>query len=69
MAESEYKLHYFNIQGLAEMSRFVLAYARVPFADIRYSLEDGTWAAAKSSKIELRHLIYYFIPRLFCFFQ
>jgi len=34
---SEYKLHYFNIRGLAELARLVFAAAGQEYQDIRYS--------------------------------
>jgi hypothetical protein len=45
----QYKLSYFNARGYAEAIRFVFAYARIPYEDIRYQHDDGSWAAAKSS--------------------
>lgn len=42
-----FKLRYFNIRGLAEPIRFVLAYAGQEYEDIRVSHDD--WRAIKSS--------------------
>jgi len=40
------KLHYWDIRGLAQVPRFVLALAGVEFTDVKYS-SDETWAHAK----------------------
>ncbi|XP_057375111.1 hematopoietic prostaglandin D synthase-like [Daphnia carinata] len=37
---NEYKLYYFNTKGRAELARLILAYAKVPYDDIRYERED-----------------------------
>lgn len=41
-----YKLHYFNAKGLAEPIRFLFAYGRLPYEDIR--IEYKEWPAIKS---------------------
>lgn len=41
----EYKLHYFNLKGRGELARLVLAYAKVPYDDVRYTPEE--WAKKK----------------------
>ena len=42
-----YKLTYFNSKGLAEPSRYILAYAGVEFEDIRIEKQD--WEPIKKS--------------------
>uniref|UniRef100_A0A914CL94 glutathione transferase n=1 Tax=Acrobeloides nanus TaxID=290746 RepID=A0A914CL94_9BILA len=43
----QYKLSYFPVRGLGEMSRMILHYANVPFEDVRISQED--WPKHKAS--------------------
>lgn len=47
-SNSVFKLRYFNIKGLAEPIRFVLAYVGQEYQDIRVTQED--WPAIKPSK-------------------
>ncbi|KAI1900228.1 hypothetical protein AGOR_G00047840 [Albula goreensis] len=42
-----YKLIYFNMRGRAELSRYILAYAQIPFKDQRVEWKD--WPFVKSS--------------------
>ncbi|KAJ8285280.1 hypothetical protein GJAV_G00025000 [Gymnothorax javanicus] len=44
---SPYKLIYFNMRGRAELSRYILAYAEIPFLDQRVEWKD--WPSLKSS--------------------
>ena len=44
-----YTLTYFNVRGLAEMSRLILHYAQVPFNDVR--IEKADWPSLKPSKL------------------
>ena len=48
MATDTYKLTYFNLTGLGETIRFLLAYGGIDFQDIR--VEDDQWDALKPSK-------------------
>jgi glutathione S-transferase len=41
----EYKLHYFNMRGLAELIRFVFAAADQKYEDFRFERDE--WAANK----------------------
>lgn len=42
------KLHYWDIRGLAQVPRLILALAGVEFTDVKYS-SDETWAQAKAA--------------------
>jgi glutathione S-transferase len=42
------KLHYWDIRGLAQVPRFLLALAGVDFADVLYT-SDESWQAAKAA--------------------
>lgn len=42
---NEYKLHYFNMKGRGELARLIMAYAKVPYDDIRY--ENADWLQHK----------------------
>ncbi|XP_064153360.1 hematopoietic prostaglandin D synthase-like [Anguilla rostrata] len=44
---SLYKLIYFNMRGRAELSRYILAYAEIPFQDHRVEWTD--WPSLKTS--------------------
>ena len=44
----QYKLHYFNLRGRAELARLVLHQAGVEFEDYRFERAD--WPQLKSSK-------------------
>lgn len=44
----EYKVTYFNIKGLAEPLRYLLAYGNIDYEDVRVEREN--WPALKSSK-------------------
>ena len=44
----QYKLTYFSVRGLGEMSRLILHYANVPFEDVRIAQDD--WPNYKDSK-------------------
>lgn len=44
----KYKLHYFNVTALGEPSRYLLAYGKADWEDIRYEMAD--WEKAKSSE-------------------
>ena len=43
-----YKLHYFDIRGLAEKVRMLFSYGGIDFEDIRYTKD--TWKENKPSK-------------------
>lgn len=43
-----YKLHYFNLTALGEPTRFLIAYGKANWEDIRYEMEE--WPALKPSK-------------------
>lgn len=47
-----YKVTYFNIKGLAEPMRYLLAYGNIDYEDVR--VEKENWPALKSSKHDLR---------------
>ncbi|KAI9554252.1 prostaglandin D2 synthase-like protein [Daphnia sinensis] len=42
---NEYKLYYFNSKGRAELARLILAYAKVPYDDVRF--ENAEWLQHK----------------------
>ncbi len=42
------KLNYFNVRGLGEVTRLMLAYGNVDFEDVRFGFD--TWAEYKSSE-------------------
>ncbi|XP_046639264.1 hematopoietic prostaglandin D synthase-like [Daphnia pulicaria] len=44
---NEYKLHYFNMKGRAELARLIMAYAKVPYEDIRYEMTEWPQHKAK----------------------
>uniref|UniRef100_W5N5J5 glutathione transferase n=2 Tax=Lepisosteus oculatus TaxID=7918 RepID=W5N5J5_LEPOC len=44
---ASYKLTYFNMRGRAELTRFILAYAGIPYEDIR--IEWHNWPSIKPS--------------------
>ena len=44
----EYKLHYFNLRGRAEIARLILHQAGVEFEDVRYD-RVNEWPAIKAS--------------------
>lgn len=46
-----YKLHYFNIMGLAEPLRLLFAYGGIEYEDIRVEFED--WPTLKPSMYSL----------------
>lgn len=48
VSSANYKLYYFPIRNTAEASRMILAYAGVPFEDIRISANE--WPKWKASK-------------------
>lgn len=50
-ANSTFKLKYFNIKGLAEPIRFVLAYGGQEYEDIRVSKDE--WPAIKPSNYSI----------------
>ncbi|KAL7292088.1 hypothetical protein TKK_0014363 [Trichogramma kaykai] len=39
-AESNWKLYYFNVTGVAEPLRYLLHYCKVPYQDVRFEYED-----------------------------
>lgn len=45
----EYKLHYFNWKGRAELARLILKQADVEFEDVRYDRVND-WPSIKASK-------------------
>lgn len=44
-SSTNYRLYYFDMRDLAEMSRMILHYAKVPFEDVRISHEE--WRTLK----------------------
>lgn len=44
----EYKIIYFNVKALAEPMRFLLAYGKIEWEDVRIEKDD--WPAIKPSK-------------------
>ena len=44
----QYKLHYFNSRGRAEVARYIFAYAKIDYEDMRYEKEQ--WLEFKPSK-------------------
>lgn len=46
-----YKFYYFDGRGIGEPIRMVFNYGKIPFEDVRYTME--TWAANKDSKLRL----------------
>lgn len=44
----QYKLHYFNFRGRAELARLILKQAGVEFEDVRF--ERTEWPALKASE-------------------
>ncbi|OQV16921.1 putative Hematopoietic prostaglandin D synthase [Hypsibius exemplaris] len=46
MSSPQYKLVYFNARGLAEAARFIFAYSKVAYEDVR--IEQEAWPALKS---------------------
>ncbi|OQV22677.1 putative Glutathione S-transferase 1 [Hypsibius exemplaris] len=58
MSHPTYKLTYFDARGVAEAVRFVFAYAKVPFEDVRISHDSpADWPALKP-KTPFRQLPY-----------
>ena len=45
------KIVYFNLRGLAELSRLIAAYGKIEFEDSR--VEFSEWPALKASKLNL----------------
>lgn len=45
---ADIKLYYFDARGVAEVSRLVLAFAKQPYEDIRWSMDD--WPKYKKGK-------------------
>lgn len=56
MSSPQYKLTYFDSRGAAEACRFIFAYAKVPYQDIRVNREKE-WPALKP-KTPFRQLPY-----------
>ena len=50
-----YKLMYFNSRGRAEVARLVMAYAGIPYEDVR--VETDKWAEVKPSKAFWIHIM------------
>ena len=42
----QFRLTFYNARGMAEMSRMILAYAGIPFEDVRLK-EESTWSKVK----------------------
>lgn len=52
----QYKLHYFNLRGRAELARLIFAQAGVEFEDVRF--ERSEWPSIKASKHEFTHTMF-----------
>lgn len=50
MSAPTYKLYYFNIRALAEPIRYLLAYGKITYEDVRVERED--WPTLKPSKFK-----------------
>lgn len=63
----QYKITYFPVRGLAEMSRLILTYAKVPFEDVRVTHEE--WAKIKSNypfgQLPVNLSKWYFLSKVF----
>lgn len=48
----QYKLHYFDVRGLGEMTRMILIYNKVSFEEHRFPVDGEEWLEYKKSKGE-----------------
>lgn len=53
MNKSKIKLTYFNLKGLCEGIRYILAFAEADFEDIRIERKD--WPNVKDSEYKINH--------------
>ena len=47
----QYRLHYFNIRGRAEVARYIMAVGDIEYEDVRFTFEQ--WPELKKSKSDI----------------